>query len=350
LSGEWSQDRLLLCPAPVWHDLDVELRCGVEVTAIETSSRTIVANGSRFAWHKLALATGARPRPVPPAFDGRERVFELRGIADVERLRRSFEPGRRLLVVGGGFIGLETAAVAAEHGLQVTVVERASRILERTVGPEVSAYFRDLHTRKGVRILEGIAIAEVMGEEAIEAVRLATGETIAADCALIGVGVVPNVELALAAGLRIDDGIVVDEFGRTSRSGIWAAGDCTSFPLADELIRLESVQNAVDQAEVVAAGILGQGKPYCPVPWFWSDQYEAKLQIAGLASRANRTVSTRSTNGEAHWRFRDDVLVAVEAINDGRSFMLGRKLLASGTSVDAEALARGNLDPRSLLP
>lgn len=349
LSGDWDESRLELRAPSVWRDLEVEIATGVRVEALDLAARTIRVDGSGVGWDLLAFTTGARPRPRPAGFDRLAGVHDLRDMADALRLRQTLTTASRLLVVGGGFVGLETAAVAARLGVATTVVERAPRILERAVGREISALLRDLHARNGVEILENVAVEAVHGGDHIAGVRLADGREIACDAALVGIGVVPRDELARAAGLATDDGILVDEFGRTSAANVWAAGDCARFPLGGVSTRLESVQNAADQGEAVAADMMGKGASYRPVPWFWSDQYEAKLQIAGLARDITRTVETRSGDGRAFWRFGGDGLVAVEALDDGRAFMTARRLLEKRIPVDADALSRGDVDFRALL-
>ena len=349
LAAEWTRERLWLKPLTFWADSNIELRPGAKVRSVNPYSRTVAVGDETLRWDKLVFATGARPRPRPPGFAGKRHVYELRNIADVDKLRDAFGAGQHMLVIGGGFVGLETAAVAASHGLSVTVIERADRILERAVGEEVSTFLRQLHESHGVRIIEEAKITKVLGNGEFKGAQMMSGEVIAADSALIGVGAEPDVDVARAAGIQTDNGIVVDAYGRTSHPDIWAAGDCTQFPFAGHAIRLESVQNAVDQAEAVAADLVGAGQPYAPVPWFWSDQYDTKLQIAGLARQVDRTVSLRSARGEAHWRFSQGALVAVEAINDARAFMAARKLMEQGIAVQADMLTRDGFDPRALL-
>lgn len=349
LSGEWGVDRLLLRTDDVWPELKIEIRTSAIVSAIDPVAKTLTVDGETLGWSKLALTTGAVSRPLPPIFAGRTNVFELRTIADVEALRGAFLPGSRLAIVGGGFIGLETAAVAARHGLEVIVVERAKRILERAVGPATSDYFRKLHRTNGVRIIEEGGVVDVVGDGTIRMLVLHDGSTVPVDFVLVGIGVLPATRLALAAGLAVDDGIAVDERGRTSTPEVWAAGDCASFPLGDRRVRLESVQNAVDQAKAVAADMLGKGEAYRPCPWFWSDQYKTKLQIAGLSTGWDDVVTRPSRAGSSHWYFRQGRFVAVEAIDDSSAFMVARRLLEAGVTPEPGRLADAEFDPRSLL-
>ncbi|MFS8038904.1 NAD(P)/FAD-dependent oxidoreductase [Xanthobacter sp. AM11] len=346
LKREWTVDRLYLRPVEFWAGLGVALVTGRTVTAIDPAARTLQLDGGAMAWSKLALATGTRPRPLPPEFARLDGVFELRGLADADRLQGEIRPGRRLLVLGGGYVGLETAAVAVKAGLSVTVVERASRILERVACAETSDLIRALHAGHGVRVLEGRSVAQVEAQDgAVAAVTLDDGSHIAVDAVLVGIGVLPRDELARAAGIACDNGIVVDAHGRTGVPGVWAAGDCAAFPLAGISTRLESVQNAVDQAECAADDMLGRPRAYAPVPWFWSDQYDVKLQIVGLNRGYDAVVHRRSGHGYSLWYFRDGRMIAVDAINDARTYMAARKMLESGLALSHAEVSREGFDP-----
>ncbi len=349
LSGEWPAERLWLRPQSYWAETGVALHLGAPVQMIDPELGLLLCNGTVHRWDKLALATGARPRPLPPGFDGRRNVHVLRALADVDRLRPAFAAGQRLLVLGGGYVGLETAAVAAQAGLTVTVVERGARILERVACAETAAAIRALHRAQGVTVLEGRAIIATQGQDRLTAAVLDDGRQVECDLVVAGIGVLPATALAEAAGLPCRDGILVDAFGRTGRPGVWAAGDCTAFDLDGHPTRLESVQNAIEQAEAVADDMLGQGRPYRPVPWFWSDQYDLKLQIAGLNRGYDSVLVQESPRGRAHWYFAQDRLVAVDALNDGRTFMAARKLLEQGRPVRRAEVDRPGFDPVALL-
>lgn len=349
LGSEWTVDRLYLRPAAYWQDLGVELATGMPVTRIDPAARTLMRGDEVVTWSKLALTTGASPRAPHPDLAACEGVHVLRQIADVDRLRPAFQSGRLLLVVGGGYIGLETAAVAAQAGMAVTVVEREQRILERVACATTAERIRALHRQHGVTILEGRTIADVTGGATLRGVRLDDGTLVPADLAVVGIGAIPNTSLASKAGLSCRDGILVDAFGRTSSPGVWAAGDCSRFPFEGEPTRLESVQNAIDQAECVADDMLGKATPYRPVPWFWSDQYDMKLQIAGLNRGHDTVVERRSDRGESIWYFRAGQLVAVDALNDPRAYMTARKLLEARRPVTPADLADPSADPIRLL-
>ncbi|MGY6411138.1 MAG: NAD(P)/FAD-dependent oxidoreductase [Alkalilacustris sp.] len=345
LTGEMARERLFLRPEAFYAEQGIELRLGREVTAIDRAARVVRLGQEALPWDRLVLATGAAPRRLPAAQGGDlPGVHVMRSLADADAMAPAFRPGARVVIVGGGYIGLEAAAVAAARGLRVTVVEAAPRILARVACAETADWFRDLHRGHGVEILEGVGVERLTGEARVTGVALADGRHIACDFAILGIGVVPGVALAGAAGLEIADGIAVDALGRTSDPDIWAAGDCASFPHGAGRLRLESVQNAIDQAEAVAANLMGAGAPYVPMPWFWSDQYDAKLQIAGLGTGADRIV-VRQAEGRSHWYFAGERLLAVDAMNDARAYMVGKRLLEAGRSPDPARLA----DPATAL-
>ncbi|MDR5651000.1 NAD(P)/FAD-dependent oxidoreductase [Ruixingdingia sedimenti] len=350
LLGETDLDRLLLRNADFWDAQNIDLRPNAEVTGIDRAAKCVVLGGERIPYDQLALTTGAVVRRLPPAIGGDlAGIHYMRTLADADRLAPELVAGRRVLIVGGGYIGLEAAAVAAKRGLQVTLVEAAPRILQRVAAPETSDWFRALHLAHGVRIVEGVGLDRLVGTGHVSGAVLANGEEIAVDFVIAGVGILPDTGLAEAAGLALDNGIRVDGQGRTSDPAIWAAGDCASFPYAGGRIRLESVQNAIDQAECVAANMLGAGKDYLPYPWFWSDQYDVKLQIAGLNTGYDRVVVRDEGAARAHWYYRAGRLIAVDAMNDPRAFMVAKRLLAAGRSADPAKVADPAVELKTLL-
>ena len=353
LKREAGIDRLLLRPQSFFAEAGIELLTGVRVEAIDRSARIVRAGDARIPYDKLALATGAAPRTLPAAIGGAlPGVHVLRNLADADGLAPALRPGRRALIVGGGYIGLEAAAVCAALGLSVTLIEAAPRILGRVACAETADWFRDLHRSHGVEIREGVGLARLGGTTQLTGAQLSDGSRIAADLAIVGIGVSPATDLAAAAGLTIDNGIATDATGRTADPAIWAAGDCASFPGPGGRMRLESVQNAIDMAEAVAADMMGEGAPYAPVPWFWSDQFDAKLQIAGLGAGHDRIVVREATGqggGRSHWNFRAGTLLAVDAINDPRAYMVGKRLLEAGRTPDAALLADPATNLRALL-
>ena len=347
LLGEMEMERLWLRGAEFYAEQNITLRLGQRVTAIDTAARTVTLGGDVLHYTDLALTTGSVPRSLLVAIGGAlPGVFTVRTLADVDAMRAEFVAGRRLVIVGGGYIGLEAAAVARKMGLDVTVIEMAPRILQRVAAPETSDHFRALHTAHGVSILENTGLERILGTDRVTGVRLQGGRELPADFVIAGVGILPATALAEAAGLAIENGIRTDAQGRTSDPHVWAAGDCASFPHQGGRLRLESVGNAIDMAENVADNILGAGKDYEPRPWFWSDQYDCKLQIAGLNTGYDNIV-TRGPEGEAvsFWYFRGDQLLAVDAMNDPRGYMVGKRLIESGKSPSKAALA----DPATVL-
>lgn len=349
LLGEMTQERLFLRPESFYADHGISLHLGMRVDELDTVNRRLRLGGETMAYDALALTTGSVPRHLPAALGGAlGGVFVVRGLADVDAMASEFQPGRRVVVVGGGYIGLEAAAVAAKKGLQVTVLEMAPRILQRVAAPETSDAMRALHMAHGVRIMESTGLERIEGEARVTGVRLSDGRQLDADFVIAGIGILPATALAEAAGLVIENGIKTDAQGRTSDPHIWAAGDCASFPYRGGRLRLESVQNAIDQAELVAENMLGARKDYDPVPWFWSDQYDLKLQIAGLNTGYDR-VFVREADARSHWYFAGDKFLAVDALNDPRAFMVGKRLLEQGRSPDPARLMDAATDLKVLL-
>ncbi|WP_207101069.1 NAD(P)/FAD-dependent oxidoreductase [Paracoccus shandongensis] len=342
LLGQMGLDRLVLRGAEWWDDQRIALRLGETATAIDPVLRVVVTDKGKVSYDALALTTGASARRLPAAMGGDlPGVHVIRSLADVDALAPAMQPGRRLIVIGGGYIGLEAAAVARKLDLTVTLIEAAPRILGRVAAPETADMIRALHRAHGVEILEGTGISHITGTDRATGVALTDGRELPADLIVTGIGVLPETALAQTARLALDNGIATDALGRTSDPAIWAAGDCASFPWAGGRLRLESVGNAIDMAEAVADNILGADKPYHPKPWFWSDQFDAKLQIAGLGTGHDRIV-TRPGDGQhggSVWYFREGRLIAVDALNDARAFMIGKRLIESGRSPDPDAIA-----------
>ncbi|HVZ01640.1 MAG TPA: FAD-dependent oxidoreductase [Dongiaceae bacterium] len=338
VSGELAADRLLIRPPGWYAEQQIELRLSAAVTAIAPAERTLrLDDGATLRYDRLALTTGATPRPLPAEMGGAlAGIHTIRSLADADAIAPELREGRRLLVVGGGYIGLEAAAVAAGKGLAVTVLEAAPRILQRVAAPLTSDFFRDLHRRHGVAILEDVALAALAGKGGrVEAAQLKDGRRIETDLVVVGIGVTPNDDLARAAGLAVENGITVDERCRTSDPHVFAAGDCANFPWRGTRTRLESVQNAIDQAEHAAAAMRGATAAYDPAPWFWSDQYDVKLQIAGLNRGYDETVLRpgKRPGSQSVWYYRQEALIAVDAMNDGLAYAFGKKALEAGRSI-----------------
>ena len=347
LMGEMEEERLYLRSPAFYAENNITLRLGQPVTGINAAAKTLRLGDEVIAYDQLALTTGSIPRQLPDAIGGNMAgVYVVRDLAHVDAMRPEFQAGRRLVIIGGGYIGLEAAAVAAKLGLTVTVVEMAPRILQRVAAPETSDYFRALHTAHGVTILEGVGLERLLGEGHVTGARLIDGRELPADFVIAGVGILPATALAEMAGVALENGIKTDAHGRTSDPAIWSAGDCASFPWHDGRLRLESVGNAIDQAEVVAQNMLGAGLDYIAKPWFWSDQYDTKLQIAGLNTGYDAIVTRGPDAGAvSFWYYKGAELLAVDAMNDPRAYMVGKRLIEMGKSPDKATLA----DPATVL-
>ncbi len=352
LLGEMEKERLFLRPASFYADNNITLRLGQGVTAIDAAAKTVSIGDEILSYDQLALTTGSDPRRLPGAIGGDlDGVHVVRGLADIDALAPAVQQDARALIVGGGYIGLEAAAVCAKLGVKVTLVEMADRILQRVASIETSDYFRALHREHGVEIREAVGLDRLLGTDGrVTGAVLSDGSQIKADFVIAGVGIAPTTQLAERAGVSLDNGIQVDVQGRTSDPAIWAAGDCASFPYHGNRIRLESVPNAIDQAEVVAANMMGAGIAYVAKPWFWSDQYDVKLQIAGLNTGFD-TVITRPGSGRStsFWYYRRDQLLAVDAMNDPRAYMVAKRLIDAGKTADKSVVSNPELDLKPLL-
>ena len=351
--GEMDLERLYLRPIDYYETNNITLRLGTKVDAIDTATKSITIQDETLSYDNLILTTGSWPRRLPAKIGGDLRgVYYMRDLADSDAMADEFQEGRRALIIGGGYIGLEAAAVAAKKGVKVTLVEMADRILQRVAAPQTSDFFRAAHAAQGVDIREGVGLDHLINHNGrVGAAKLSDGSEIEIDFAIVGVGIIPASELAEAAGITLDNGIMVDEFGRTSAPNVYAAGDCASLPFRGDRIRLESVQNAIDQAENVAANIMGQNIPYAPIPWFWSDQYDIKLQIAGLNRGYDAVYARRVPESDtpSYWYYRGETLLAVDAINDSRAYMVGKRLIEMGASPAPKEVMDPNTNLKELL-
>jgi 3-phenylpropionate/trans-cinnamate dioxygenase ferredoxin reductase component len=336
LSERREPDVLYLRPEKFWRDQDVEFALGARVAAADpTRRRVTLADGREIDYGTLVFATGtsARMPPIPGLAD--PGVHVVRRIEDVARLRPALDDARRVIIVGGGYIGLEVAAVVRGEGRDVVVLEALDRVLKRVTGPPISDFYTTYHRARGVEVRLDAKILgiETAGRGAV--VRLEPDERIAADLLLVATGARANDEIARAAGIACEDGILVDEEARTSTPGVYAIGDCTRFPSRryGRRVRLESVQNAIDQAKAAASSMLGAPQPYDPVPWFWSDQYDLKLQMAGLSHGYDDVAivgDVAAKRFSVEYR-RAGRLIAVDAVNDARAHMLSRRRIAEET-------------------
>lgn len=351
LLGEMEEARLWLRAPEFWDEAQITLKLGAAVSAIDTTAQTVRVGDEVLGYDALILTTGSTPRRLPAEVGGDlAGVYVVRSLADVDAMRPEFAAGRRLVIIGGGYIGLEAAAVGRKLGLDVSVIEMAPRILQRVAAPETSSYFRKLHEDHGAVIMESTGLDRLLGDTHVTGVRLKDGRDLPADFVIAGVGITPNTAEAAAAGIALDNGIRTDAQGRTSAPNVWASGDCASFPLNGTQARLESVGHAIHHAELVAENIMGAAKEYVPAPWFWSDQYDTKLQIAGLNTGYDQIV-TRGPVGDAvsFWYLKAGVLLAVDAMNDSRAYMVGKRLIESGRTPDMAQVANPATDLKALL-
>lgn len=351
LAGALERSRLFLKPDAFYAEAKCELVIGIGVKAIDRAKRVVaLTDGRSFEYGKLLLATGSRVRRIGVPGANLKGIHYLRDIADVDQLRPRFTAGSRLSVVGGGYIGLEVAAVAVKHGLQVDVFEALDRVMARAVSRPVSEFYERVHRDAGVRFHLNTGVEAFEGTDTLSGVR-AGGKNHPADLALVGIGVIPNVELAQAIGLDCDDGIVVNEFAETADPTIFAAGDCTRHVGREgHPLRLESVQNAIDQAKHAALAMVGKHTPYREVPWFWSDQYDLKLQIAGLAWPTDTIVlrGDPAARKFAVFHLREGRIAAVEAINAAPEYLVGRRLIAENARIAPERLADTSIPMKTL--
>ena len=354
LLGEMSFDRLTFRPESWFAENDVEIRLSTYVEEIDRAAKRVrMQDGAFLEYETLALATGSTPRTLPASVGGDlDGVFTVRDKRDADLLAAEMKPGRRLVIIGGGYIGLEAAAVARHLGLEVTLIEMADRILQRVAAKETADVMRAIHESRGAVIREKTGLHRLVGENGkVRAAELSDGTTIEVDFVIVGIGVNANDQLAQDCGIDVGNGIIVDEFARTSDPAIFAMGDCAMLPWKGKRIRLESVQNAVDQAEAAAAVMAGGMTPYDAKPWFWSDQYDVKLQIAGFNMGYDETlVRPGAREGSLSvWYFREGRFIAVDAINDAKAYVSGKKMLETGIEPDKAILADPSADLKQLL-
>ena len=345
MKGELAEERLYFKPAAWYEDQNIDTILSVRATKIDRTAQTVaLEHGGSVPYDALIICTGSRPRALP--VDGADLggVFDLRDLADVERIRPRMIAGKKLVIVGAGYIGLEAAAVARQLGLDVTVLEMEDRVLARVTSPIMSRFFDDEHTRQGADIRTGARLASLKGDagEVTHAI-LADGTELEADIVLVGIGIVPNVELAEDAGIACSNGILTDRDARTNDPRVFAAGDCAARPLVHygRNGRLESVHNAIEQGKLAAAAIVGKPRPAEDCPWFWSDQYDLKLQIAGLSQGYDDTVVRGDPNARkfAVFYLQNGKLIAVDAVNSPPEFLASKKLIMTGARLAPETLS-----------
>ena len=355
LSGEKALEDIYIKPQMVYEKAEVEFMLNTRVDKIDRDEKTLLLdNGESLGYDKLALTMGSRVRKVDLPGINLDGIYYLRDINDVEKIKTKVGAGKKAVIVGGGYIGLETAAVLRKLGMEVTVLEMMERVLQRVTAPEVSEFYDRIHREEGVNILCGVGVTAFAGANVVEKVVCNDGSEHEADLVVVGVGIVPNVELATEAGLEVSNGIVVDQHARTSDPDIVAAGDCTFHHnvLYDQEIRLESVQNATDQARVAAQTLCGNEKAYEALPWFWSDQYDLKLQIAGLSQGYDEVIirgDRENTRSFAAFYLKDGVVISVDAVNKPPEFMMGKRMISAKLAVDKVRLADDTVPIKELL-
>ncbi len=354
LSGEVTLESLFLKPRALYEKHAIECRFGIGVESIDRAARSLrLYDGSVLRYDKLALTTGGRPRRLSVPGAERSNVHYIRTVAGIDRLRQQFGEGKRLVIIGGGYIGLEAASVGIKKGLHVTVVEALPRVLARVTAPQISAFYERVHRGHGVDLRTGVGVHALEGSGDTCTVVLADGTRLAADLVVIGVGLIPNTELAEAAGIEVSNGIVVDRYSVTSDPDIVAAGDCTNHDnvFLGRRLRLESVPNALEQARVAAASILGRPRVYDAVPWFWSDQYDLKLQMVGLSQGYDNLIVRGDMDANSFTAFylKDGVVISADSVNRPQDFMLAKRLVAERAAVPSERLRDDAVPLKSML-
>ncbi|MEM8749660.1 MAG: FAD-dependent oxidoreductase [Pseudomonadota bacterium] len=338
LSGEMPLERLLLHPQGWYDDNRITVHLGNACDALQTGEqKAILQDGTKLSFDAALLTVGSKARELPShVTQGAAGFYTLRTTQDADALGKELSEGRKALIVGGGYIGLEAAAICRKSGMDVTVVEQAGRILQRVAAPQTSDYYRALHQSHGVRLLEQVGVQEFeISDGRVVGANLSTGAHLDVDVVLVGIGVSPHVELAETADLAVENGIVVDSCCKTSAEGVFAAGDCAQFPHDGGEVRLESVPHAIHHAETAATNMTGEVEHYRAAPWFWSDQYDVKLQIAGLNTGYDRVITRagKREGAQSVWYFKGGQLLAVDAMNDAPAFMTARRIIENGKTI-----------------
>ena len=354
LSGEVGLERVYLKKNEFYADNEISLKLNVRASSIDSEEKIILLeNGENIPYENLVLATGSRVRKLNVDGCSLKNIGYLRDIDDVENLKKGFTKNAKLVIVGAGYIGLEVAAVASQLELDVTVIEMTDRVMNRTVDPLISSYYQELHEKYGVNILLNSALQRFEGNNSVEYVICEDGKKLKADLVVIGAGIIPNTEIGESAGIKCDNGILVNEYCETSIPNIFACGDCTNHPnaLLSKRLRLESVHNALEQAKTVAHSILGNKIPYNQIPWFWSDQYDHKLQIVGLSGDHDEVVIRGSQEDKIFTLFylKNGELIACNAVNNPKEFLICKKLVANRLKISSDELRNPSLILREVL-
>ena len=365
LSGETSEEKLLMRPESFYSSKDVDVKLNTRVDQIDPENHTVKTAGGDFSYQKLVITTGSRARPLPSAITGADAQFAgvhmIRTLQQSKHLKQELADAGNIVIIGAGFIGLEFAAVANKMGKSVTVYDQADRVMARAVSPNISTWFSQQHQSNGIEIQLKDSVSEIIGPNKVSEVVTVSGKRQPCDLLVAGIGVIANDEIASAAGLKCDDGIVVNEYCETSVADIYAAGDCAKHPNSfannpdissgNNMIRLESIQNATDQARVIAACIAGKRSEYSSVPWFWSDQGEYSLQIAGLSNASDTFIERGNPdeNSFSVFHYRGTELQCVDSVNSPKDHMVARKLISSGISPTVEQSGDSSFELKTLL-
>ena len=352
LVGDLEKERLFLKPQSFYNENNIEVIKGQKVQEIDRkNSKVLLDNGQSLEYKKLFLGLGSKPRLLPKELiNGISDIHYIRNIGDVDLISNKFLSKRKILILGGGFIGLEVASVARKLGIEVTLIESQERILKRSSSEIVAKYLKNIHASNGLIIKEKTTVKKfISNKQKFLGILTNNGEEIFADFLIAGVGIEPNTIIAGNAGLLVDNGIVVNENCRTNDPKIFAAGDCVSFPFNDSLIRLESVGNAIEQSEIAAENVLGNKLEYQPIPWFWSDQYNVKLQIVGLNNGYDRVFHRIDKDKNSFWYYKKDKLISVDAFNDPRSYMVGKKFLEMKINPNPKDIISTKIDLKNFL-
>ena len=354
LKSELSAERLFVKPKNFYSQAHVNTILNTRVTAIDRIKKlAVLSSGETIPYTKLVLATGSRPRLLDIPGIGLNGIHYLRNIHDADQIRTRMSAGKSMVVIGAGYIGLEVASVAVEQGLNVSVIEMQDRVMSRVVSPALSDFYRQIHFKNGVNLLFNTSAKAFSGRDKVDTIFLSSGEPLPADIVVIGIGILPNTELAAECGIETSNGIVVDEYCRTSDPNIYAIGDCTFHPnaLLGYKLRLESVHNALEQAKTAANNICGETSAYAEIPWFWSDQYDLKLQICGLSTGYDQTVIRGDPDNNAFSciYLRDKTIISIDAINRPRDFIQSKTLIAQKAQINLAKLADEEIQLKDMM-
>ena len=354
LLDEYKLERVSLKKKEFYEENRVDLILGKRAESIDTILKEIIlSDKNKIYYDQLIIATGSRVRKLNVPGSDKKGLYYLRDLDDASALKQRLKENKKMVIVGAGYIGLEVASVAASLGVEVTVIEMANRVMNRTVDPIISSYYQKLHESHGVKIHLDNGLKEFEGDASVTAVLCSDGLRLEADLVVIGAGVLPNQEIAIKAGLECNNGIIVNEFGETSNEHVFACGDCTNHPnkSLNTRLRLESVHNAMEQSKTVANTIMGNRKPYDQVPWFWSDQYDHKLQLVGISGEHDETIMRGSESEQKFLLFylKNSELIAVNAINSSKEFLICRKLVANKVKISSDAIRDQSVNLNNLL-